>query len=543
MSGSALAHLLSIETLVSAAAHLAAGAALTDAERQITGQHQQRVDAGLVNRIRDEIVNGSDPLGSAYCLIRSPEQRRGGGQTFTPLHVIEGMFGWAEKQGRDIHRIVDPGAGTGRYVLFGLRRMRQACAVAVERDPVLALLLRANAAVLKLEDRLQVDIADYRDISLTKCEGPTLFIGNPPYVRHHGIEPERKRWYTERLRELGYTGSQLAGLHLHFFLKTLDLAKEGDLGCFVTAAEWLDVNYGKTLRDLLTNGLGGRSVHVVDPSLQVFGDALVSAAITCFEPHSQQRSVAFQQIDSETGLRTLGTGRAVERGEAKREKTWSILVRNGVREKPSGHVELGELFKVHRGQVTGLNRVWVHGSHAPRLPHRFLYPSITDARDITQARGEAITDAQTLRGVVDLPELLDGLSDTDRENVETFLTWAKQQGADATYIAEHRNPWWKVRLKDPAPIVVTYMGRRPPVFARNLAQARLINVAHGLYPRVPVSRSHAKGLVHWLNQNVSQDSGRVYAGGLTKFEPSEVMRLMIPSEQQLLSGDHARAHA
>lgn len=111
MSGSALAHLLHIETLVSVAARLAAQAPLTDAERQIVERHRQPVDAGLVERIRDEITGGADPLGSAYCLIHSPAQRRGGGQTFTPLHVIEGMFGWAAKQGRSIGRIVDPGAG------------------------------------------------------------------------------------------------------------------------------------------------------------------------------------------------------------------------------------------------------------------------------------------------------------------------------------------------------------------------------------------------------------------------------------------------
>ena len=45
--------------------------------------------------------------------------------------------------------------------------------------------------------------------------------------------------------------SRLAGLHLHFFLRTLELARAGDLGCFVAAAEWLDVNYGAALRWLL----------------------------------------------------------------------------------------------------------------------------------------------------------------------------------------------------------------------------------------------------------------------------------------------------
>lgn len=77
-------------------------------------------------------------------------------------------------------------------------------------------------------------------------------------------------------------------------------------------------------------------------------------------------------------------------------------------------------------------------------------------------------------------------------------------------------------------VVVTYMGRRPPVFAINTAGASLINVAHGLYPKVELEAGALEWLVTWLNKNISQDSGRVYAGGLTKFEPSEVMRLQVP---------------
>ena len=77
-------------------------------------------------------------------------------------------------------------------------------------------------------------------------------------------------------------------------------------------------------------------------------------------------------------------------------------------------------------------------------------------------------------------------------------------------------------------VVVTYMGRRPPVFAINTAGAGLINVAHGLYPKVALDPDALEWLVKWLNSNISQESGRVYAGGLTKFEPSEVMRLQVP---------------
>ena len=66
----------------------------------------------------------------------------------------------------------------------------------------------------------------------------------PRTFAHHLIEPRWKRWLVDRARELSLSASQLAGLHVYFFLETALRAQRGDYGAFVTAAEWLDVNYG-----------------------------------------------------------------------------------------------------------------------------------------------------------------------------------------------------------------------------------------------------------------------------------------------------------
>ena len=55
-------------------------------------------------------------------------------------------------------------------------------------------MLRANAAVSGLSDRTHVHLGDYRALDLPRADGPTLFVGNPPYVRHHRIAPEWKTW-------------------------------------------------------------------------------------------------------------------------------------------------------------------------------------------------------------------------------------------------------------------------------------------------------------------------------------------------------------
>jgi hypothetical protein len=122
--------------------------------------------------------------------------------------------------------------------------------------------------------------------------------------------------------------------------------------------------------------------------------------------------------------------------------------------------------------------------------------------------------------------------------VDRFLEQAKLLGADSGYIAKNRKAWWSVGLRSPAPILATYMARRAPAFVRNLAGARHINIAHGLYPRDPMQPDMLDRLVHFLSSGVSLKEGRMYAGGLTKFEPKEMERILVPGPD-LLEGMQA----
>ncbi len=80
------------------------------------------------------------------------------------------------------------------------------------------------------------------------------------------------------------------------------------------------------------------------------------------------------------------------------------------------------------------------------------------------------------------------------------------------------------------------MARRPPIFVRNLADARHINIAHRLYPREPLKESVLRTLANFLSQSVTVAQGRTYAGGLIKFEPREMERLMVPQPELLANG-------
>jgi hypothetical protein len=91
-------------------------------------------------------------------------------------------------------------------------------------------------------------------------------------------------------------------------------------------------------------------------------------------------------------------------------------------------------------------------------------------------------------------------------------------------------------MGEPAPILATYMARRPPAFVRNLAAVRHVNIAHGLYPREPLTPAALDSLAAYLRNSVTPAQGRVYAGGLAKFEPGEMERLPVPAPALLRAG-------
>jgi adenine-specific DNA-methyltransferase len=488
-----------------------------------------------VRRFQKAIADGKDPLGAAFCEVRTREDRRRQGATYTPHAIARVMLRWAAAYYSTPARVIDPGVGSARFLVMAGRRFKRAQLLGVDLDPLAALLARAHVACAGLAARTEIIVGDYRDLNLPAVNGRTLYLGNPPYVRHHLIAPEWKAWFTTTAAAVGVPdASQLAGLHVHFYLAAVQQSKKGDFGAFITSAEWLDVNYGRALRDLFVGALGGRSVTLLEPTARPFPDAATTAAITCFDIGSRAKSVRFKRVTTLADLTEAGldSGRVVRRERLKSAPRWTALTRSA-RQEREGFVELGELCRVHRGQVTGSNEVWIAGPHSEGLPESVLFPSVTRARELFKA-GHALTNPSPLKKVIDLPVELEALEADERPLVEAFLRKAKAMGGDKGYIAQNRRAWWSVGLRNPAPILTTYMARRPPAFVRNLAHARHLNIAHGIYPRDAMSSVMLDALAAYLSKSVTQAEGRTYAGGLTKFEPKEVERLLVPEPSTLM---------
>src|ERR1700740_568490 len=70
------------------------------------------LSAADTTQLRTLIREGHDPLGEAFCRLRSPTERRPHGATYTPEPIVTAMVAWARLKS-DPRRVLHVGAGFG----------------------------------------------------------------------------------------------------------------------------------------------------------------------------------------------------------------------------------------------------------------------------------------------------------------------------------------------------------------------------------------------------------------------------------------------
>lgn len=444
--------------------------------------------------------------------------RRKTGAVYTPETLVGEML---EEVSEHVapELIVDCGCGSGRFAIEAALMFPKARVYAVDISADACRMCAENARKAGVSDRIIVSNGDFLNFSLPKSRGKALWVGNPPYVRHHDIDDSSKEWLKAVSVRFGKRASGLSGLHVYFLAKIAELWKTGDFGCLITSAEWLDVNYGSFPRYLLTEILGLRMLDVRDKTKRVFEDTDSTAVVFSFS----------DLADKEVALKSNGVlSGAVTLNKLKKSNRWSEFFGSRVPATAEKLVPLGSIASVHRGTVTGNNKFWVRRPEdLGALPKSFSVPVVSHAREIM---GDCLAqeNPEMLSELIVLPENLEELKGEGKAAAKHIVEQAEREGVDKGYVASHRRPWWSIKPSDPPAIMMTYMARRPPTFVVNERGLTMLNVIHGIYPKQEMSQKAIARLADYLNESVSVYSGRTYCGGLTKFEPKEAEALLVP---------------
>ena len=207
------------------------------------------------------------------------------GQFATPTGLAEDILRYARRQLANSGnvRFLDPAIGTGSFYSALIGAFPKACidtAAGYEIDPHYGL----PAARLWGNTRLDLHLEDF-----TRARAPVdsakfnLLICNPPYVRHHHLpNAEKQRLKADARASCGVDFNGLAGLYCYFLGLSHSWMADGCLAGWLIPSEFMDVNYGISLKRYLLDMVTLLHIHRFDPNDVQFGDALVSSAVVWF---------------------------------------------------------------------------------------------------------------------------------------------------------------------------------------------------------------------------------------------------------------------
>ena len=494
-----------------------------------------------MGKVSDDIEADRLSLQASLDGQKTPTERNRLGQFATPTALARDVLAYGLAlipKSRPV-RFLDPAIGTGSFyaALQDSGRTIQS-AHGFEIDPHYGV----PAVDLWKDTPLRITLGDFTQAPPPSAdkERATLLICNPPYVRHHHIEgPEKLRLHA-RAKEIAHISlSGLAGLYCYFMALSHAWMDEGSVAGWLIPSEFMDVNYGRKLKEYLLREVTLLHIHRFDPNDVQFDDALVSSAVVWFrkEKPPSDHSVNFSYGGS---LMAPTMVKQIAVTDLKRADKWTRFPKNDPAADHGGY-RLADLFAIKRGLATGDNSFFIVDEERVKelgLPARFLRPVLPSSRHIKD--DEILADAE---GIPLLPKR-QFLIDCDIPDYEirrdfprlwAYLETGLEKVA-AAYLCKSRKFWYAQEKREAAPIVCTYLGRsdharRPFRFLLNHSRAAATNVYLMLYPRPLLAAQLAlqPGAIRelWealnaIRPEILLGNGRVYGGGLHKLEPREL---------------------
>jgi len=197
---------------------------------------------------------------------------------------------------------------------------------------------------------------------IMKDGGFDAIVGNPPYVRQEMLGNDKE--YFQRKYEV-YAGT--ADLYVYFFEKAHKLLKDGGLFGMICSNKFMRANYGKSLRDYLSNKT--QLIQIIDfGELPVFEEAATFPAIflTCNRKTKNQKFVyaPIKRLDFESLEKEVNSIGSKLDNRALTGDNWTLASVGEIdiieKMKKIG-TPLGEYSKsqIYRGVLTGLNEAFV----------------------------------------------------------------------------------------------------------------------------------------------------------------------------------------
>jgi adenine-specific DNA-methyltransferase len=304
-------------------------------------------------------------------------------------------------------------------------------------------------------------------------------------------------------------------------------------------SEFLATGYGVQVKKFLATNRRLRHLILFDTEDRVFPEAATTACVLLFEGEPTDAlevwhlsgvgdAPVYAELCGERSLRQADARIPYDQLDV--ESNWQGL--GCVDFDLKGFVALSEFGDVKRGIATGANEFFVlKPSEALKngLTSTDLQPCIANASsvpDIMFAEG----DWESLRRQDRPCYLFNGMGGQGTAAMR-YVAYGEEQGYHRRYLTKMRKPWYKLELRQPAPLLLAVFGRGGFRVSLNRSSAVNLTAFHGFYPKE--SARFLLPLIWLYFQTATARDAfaiqqRAYGDGLKKLEPGDWSKLLVP---------------
>jgi len=231
-------------------------------------------------------------------------------------------------------------------------------------------------------------------------------------------------------------------------------------------------------------------------------------------------------------LQAMSRRVTLSRDDLLKATKWEPLLQGRKQESSPGYVALETLASFRRGIATGANGFFLLSKDrvgALGIGLERCFPCVGRASDVAGLiyRPTDFSTAAARGGKLFLLNLADPLTEAERR----YVREGKEQALNTRFLLANRRPWYSMEQRPVAPIWAAVFGRGNQKFVFNEAGVRCLTNFHCIYP-ASTDEVLQRALTLCLNassvREASKLHGRVYGGGLSKFEPNDLKSIQVP---------------
>jgi len=473
---------------------------------------------------------GCDAIEADYSRRVSLEHRKKFAQFFTPFSIAELMVKWLLGN-ENLQTVLEPAFGLG---VFSRALLPQKNDVRIKGFEIDSLIFEHAKNEFAGTGKVDLLLADYMSNDWpNKYDG---IICNPPYFKFHDYDNKSILKEIETKFKGKFSGS--TNLYTLFLLKSIYQLNPNGRCAYIIPSEFLNSDYGKLIKmNLLKTGTL-RHIIVFDFEENVFADALTTASIILCANDGKTDKVQFTNIQTSNELSIIEKLMATDHqqpaiktysfSELDPEIKWKTYYQPQNGHKFKNLVPFSTYAKAVRGMATGANDYFSFNLSKARkynIDEHYLLPCVCHSIDVP---GNFFTksDYEELKRKDKNVFLLNAMNSCD-ENVTKYLIKGEHEGINKKFLTSHRNPWYSLEKRPPAPIWVSVFNRSGLRFVSNEAKVANLTTFHCIYPKkdllsdFPIDLLLAYLLTDTARQ-IFEDNSREYGNGLQKFEPNDL---------------------